>query len=272
VAVVARRRADAGTPERCAYGPDPDQVADLYRPAGPTPTVGWPVVVLIHGGYWRERYRRDLMGPLAPAAVARGLAVYNLEYRRVGGAGGWPETLLDAAAGIDHLERLAGELDRDRVVVVGHSAGGHLALWLAGRQRLALPDPGAGPRVQPAAVVAQAPVADLRAADRAGLSAGAVRELLRGGPRAVPHRWEVADPVRGVGHGVPVLLVHGDEDTDVPVAQSEAYAAAASDAGDPVTFWQVAGDHFVVIDPHTPLWADTLTWIVDRIGVQSPAG
>lgn len=244
-----------------AYGDAPDQVGDLIVPAGPPPDAGWPVVVLVHGGFWREAYHRDLMDPLAEDLRDRGYVAWNVEYRRVGGAGGWPATLLDLAAAVDHLADVEVPLDLDRVAIAGHSAGGHLALWVAGRTRLPDGAPGTDPRVRPCAAVGQAPVADLAAADDAGLGDGAARELLGGAPQEVPDRWAIADPVQLVGHGVPVLLVHGTKDDTVPTGQSERYADAAARAGDPVEVATGVGDHFAVIDPADDLWGRTMAFL-----------
>jgi acetyl esterase/lipase len=255
-----------------AYGSQRDQVGDLWLPADQPPGVGWPVVVLVHGGFWRERYRRELMDPLADDLVGRGWAVWNLEYRRVGGAGGWPETLADVAAGVDHLRRLVTTvaLDLAQVTVVGHSAGGHLALWLAGRSRLPVGAPGADPAVVPARVVGLAPVADLRAADAAGLSDGAVRELLGGGPDEQPGRWASTDPLVLVGHGVPALLVHGHLDEDVPPEQSERFAARATRAGDPVDLVVGPWQHLELIDPGAAAWSEVLAWLTRPLRGRPP--
>ena len=132
-----------------AYGPGADRFGELWRPAGDGP---WPVVVLLHGGFWRAQRTLELMRPLAADLAGRGFAAWNLEYRRVGQpGGGWPGTCEDVAAGLDHLARLAGRepLDLDRLVVAGHSAGGHLALWSAARAGLPAGAPGAGPLVAP---------------------------------------------------------------------------------------------------------------------------
>ena len=161
-----------------AYGPDPSQVGDLRLPERQGLA---PVVVLLHGGFWRERSKRDLMDDLARDLTDRGYATWNLEYRRVGSSGGgWPETALDVAAGIDHLAALAGThgLDLSRVVVLGHSAGGHLALWAAARHRLPEGAPGAMPLVRAAAAVSLAGVTDLAAADVGSLGNGAVADFL----------------------------------------------------------------------------------------------
>lgn len=249
-----------------AYGREPDQVADLWLPGdGPAAQHRYAVVVLLHGGFWRERYRRDLMAPLAVDLAARGYAAWNVEYRRVGGHGGWPATLEDVAAAIDHLASLDAVLDPARVAVVGHSAGGHLALWAAGRACLPAGAPGARPLVRPAAVVGQAPVADLRAADAAGLSAQAVRELLGGDEHEVPVRWAVADPIRLVGHGTRTLLVHADDDADVPPALSIAYREAAGRAGDPVELRRVGGGHDAHLDPSAPAWRVAVAWLAGEL-------
>src|SRR5262245_48319205 len=120
---------------RLSYGSDPAHFGDLYLPSQPGPH---PVVVLVHGGCWRAQYDLAPLGQLCVALVGEGLAVWNVEYRRLGNGGGWPTTFLDVAAAADALGGIAGQygLDLARVVVMGHSAGGHLALWLAGRRRL----------------------------------------------------------------------------------------------------------------------------------------
>ena len=149
-----------------AYGEHPDQVGNLHLPGregGP-----WPCVVLLHGGFWRVGWDRTLMTLLADDLARRGIAAWNVEYRRVGqGGGGWPGTLEDVAAAIDHLAEF-DHLDHTRVATCGHSAGGHLALWLAGRHLLPAGVPGADPQVRPSAAVAQAGVCDLERAWRDG--------------------------------------------------------------------------------------------------------
>jgi acetyl esterase/lipase len=248
------------------YGPGREQVGDLWLPAGAPPAAGWPVVVLVHGGFWRDQYRRDLMDPLAGDLAARGVASWNVEYRRVGPTGGGvPATLEDVAAAVDALVPLAGALPVDlvRAAVVGHSAGGQLALWLAGRANLPPGAPGASPRVRFVAAVGQAPVACLAAGRTLGQ--GAVTDFVGGTPDEVPERFAVADPVGLVGHGVPVLLVHGEADDVVPVDQSERYEAAASAAGDPVTLVRLPGDHEDVIDPAHALWAAATSFLAEQL-------
>jgi len=235
------------------YGPHPDHVANLHLPAGEGP---FPTVVLIHGGFWRDGWDRTLMTALAATLAAAGTAAWNIEYRRVGQeGGGWPGTFLDVAAAIDHLAGFDA-VDASRVVTCGHSAGGHLALWAAARHRLPAGAPGAGPVVLPCAAVAQAPVADLRAAFTAGLGRGAVRDLLGGGPDDVADRYAIADPLALAPLGVPQLLVHGTRDEIVPLSQSRAYARAAGAEAELVEL--DGADHFDVIDPAHAAWRAVL--------------
>ncbi|MFI1970096.1 hypothetical protein BLA24_18740 [Streptomyces cinnamoneus] len=230
--------------ETVAYGPHPSQVVDFHLPArGAAPDVR---VTLLHGGFWREAYDRAHLVPLATELAERGLEVALAEYRRVGGGGGWPETF-------DDVVRAAGTR-RDapaarRHVLVGHSAGGHLALWAAS-------SPAAG-AVAVDHVVALAPVADLARARELGLSRGAVGELV------APDREHAADPMRLPPPRVPVTLVHGTRDEDVPVDLSRAYARAARAAGAAVELTVLEGaGHYEPITPGTPgcaAWAASLT-------------
>jgi acetyl esterase/lipase len=246
------------------YGSAAAQVADLYLPARPGTH---PVVVLVHGGFWRAGYGRDLMEPLARDLTARGYAAWNIEYRRLGEpGGGWPGTLADAAAAVDALAAAADQqagsghvLGLDRVVAVGHSAGGHLALWLAARPGLPATAPGAGPRVPVGAAVSLAGVADLHGANAARLGAGAAAALLGGDPREVPDRYALASPRARLPLGVPQLLLHGDADDRVPVEQSRDHARDAAAAGDAAELVEFPGlGHFELIDPAHPSWAAVL--------------
>ena len=200
--------------ETVRYGTEPDQFGQLWPAAGTA-----PVVVLLHGGYWRQRYRLDLMEPLAADLNARGYAVWNLEYRRIGApGGGWPHLFRDVAAGIDALAGLADRgLDLARVALAGHSAGGHLALWAC----------TARTRVTPGFAVSLAGVCDLVEAARQRLSRGAAVELLGGGPDEVPDRYREACPTLRLPLGVRQLVVHGTEDGDVPFEFGPRYVAAA---------------------------------------------
>ncbi|HEY2869365.1 MAG TPA: alpha/beta hydrolase [Gaiellales bacterium] len=235
------------------YGRDRSQVADLHLPEGAGP---WPVAVVLHGGYWRERYDRSLMDAVCADLAGRGWAAWNLEYRRIsGGRGGWPATFDDVSAGIDHLAELhaaATPIDIRRIVLIGHSAGGHLALWAATRDR---------PRVAVTAAVGQAAVSDLARASRLRLSNGAADELMGGPPDRVPERYAAASPIERLPLGVPTLLVHGGRDDTVPVELSRDLHAAAVAAGDECKLVVHERDgHFEHIDPATAAWDTVTRW------------
>ncbi len=239
-------------PRQIAYGGHPDQCGDLHLPTGDGP---WPLVILIHGGFWKVPWDRTLMTPLADDLPARGLAAWNVEYRRLGQeGGGWPGTLDDVAAAADAVAGL-DDVDPTRVVTVGHSAGGHLALWLAARRRIAPGQPGAAPVVQPRAAVSLAGVADLARGAADDLGDGACAALLGGQPGEVPDRYAAASPIELLPLAVPVLLVHGAADDIVPPGQSRAFARSAAIAGDEVELVELAADHFDVIEPTHAAWA-----------------
>lgn len=253
-----RDQPTTGAPVRIAYGQAPDQYAELSLPASAAGSL--PVVVLIHGGFWLNAYAADLGRPLAADLVSKGIATWNLEYRRVGGGGGWPATFEDVAVGLDALatagqQTAGGRLDLDRVVAVGHSAGGQLAVWAAGRHHLPATAPGAAPVQRLRGVVSQAGVLDLAAAAAQRLGGRSTQGLLGGTPEEYPDRYALASPVRLVPIGVPVTCVHGDRDDLVPIEQSKAYVAAATSAGDTATLTTLPGaDHFVLIDPASSAW------------------
>lgn len=236
---------------RYTYGSDPSQFADLYLPDGEARS---GVVVIIHGGFWRSRYTSDLGVPLAEDLTARGYACWNLEYRRVGNGGGWPGTFQDIADAIDLLGSAAGEhaLDTGTTTALGHSAGGHLAVWAAGRAALPPGAPGAGtPAVPITGVVSQSGVLNLQRAHEERLGDGAVQDLL-GKPRL--DRYRLADPMSAIPLPVPVRALHGVEDRTVPLAQSESYVEAAVEAGAEAELEVIPGDHFALITPGTDAW------------------
>ncbi|MEV5237781.1 prolyl oligopeptidase family serine peptidase [Streptomyces cinnamoneus] len=217
---------------RIAYGPHPSQVVDVHAPA--PGTARGTRVTLLHGGFWREAYDRHHLAPLAAALAGQGLEVALAEYRRVGGGGGWPETFDDVVRAIGTARRSAAAPARH--VVVGHSAGGHLALWAASAAATGVDR-----------VIALAPVADLARARALGLSGNAVAALV------APEQEHLADPLRLPPPRVPVGIVHGTDDEDVPVDLSRAYAAAARAAGAAVDLTVLAGaGHYGLITPGTP--------------------
>jgi acetyl esterase/lipase len=187
------------------------------------------------------------------------VATWTIEYRRIGDpGGGWPGTLADVAAAADHLRAIAPayNLDLDRVTTVGHSAGGHLALWLAARARLPAGHALAAPDPLPVRrAVGLAAVSDLRMCWELRLSNGVVGEFLGGSPDTVPARYAVASPAALLPLGVPQVLIHGTEDDSVPFAMSAVYRDTAVAAHDPVTLIPLPGlEHFALIDPESAAW------------------
>ena len=245
-----------------AYGDHPDQVGNLHLPLGQGP---WPTVVLIHGGFWKWGWDRTLMTPLAHDLARRGYAVWNVEYRRVGQeGGGWPGTLEDVAAAADALISMEA-VDPSRVVAVGHSAGGHLAVWLASRHRLPKGAPGAATRLRLRGAVSQAGVVDLVRGAEDDLGSGACAAFLGGTAGDVPERYAVASPASLLPLGLPVLLLHGSRDGDVPPSPSRDYAEAARRAGDPGEFVEFdEADHFDIIAPEHEAWTVAVAWL-DRL-------
>jgi acetyl esterase/lipase len=219
-----------------AYGAEALQRGEWWVPEGSGPL---PSVVLVHGGYWAPSYDRHLEDAVAADLADRGYLCWNLDYAAADAP--WPATLRDVALGYEWLAKgaHADRVDPDRVSVVGHSAGGHLALWLAGRVGV--------PR--PAVAVGQAPVAALADAFRADLGSGAAGRLTGGSPAQFPERYREADPVASLPSGVRTVLVHGTGDDTVPIRQSEIYVAAATAAGDRSELVRVPGGHYEHLDP-----------------------
>ncbi|HWT93212.1 MAG TPA: alpha/beta fold hydrolase [Solirubrobacteraceae bacterium] len=223
------------TPVTHRYGDHPEQVADLLVadvPDGAT-ALGDGTVVLIHGGFWRKRYTRALMAPLADDLARQGIASWNVEYRRLHTGGGWPTTAQDVAAAIEHLRTALG---REPAAAVGHSAGGHLALCMGDRV----------PRV-----VAQAAVTDLVEASKLRLGDGVVDKF-------AGEQLAEASPTTRAPLPARVLLIHGTLDDMVPPSQSERFAARGGD----VTLSLRPGEgHMEHIDPRSGAWQEAVAWL-----------
>jgi acetyl esterase/lipase len=248
------------------YGADPAQFGELWLPSV-TPAA---TVVIIHGGFWRARYDLSLGRPLAADLAQRGYAAWNLEYRRVGAGGGWPATFEDIAAGIDLLAELP--VGSTRVAASGHSAGGHLAAWAAGRPGLPPGAPGARPLVAVAAVISQAGVLALADCAREGVGGTAALDLMGGRPQDLPQRYQLADPMTAVPVEAPVLCLHSRADDAVPFAYSERYASAASQAGGRARLHETDGDHFTLIDPHSADWQVAASALPGLLGLPGLPG
>ncbi len=284
---VADSRASAvGAVVRLAYGTAPTQIGDLRLPtAGLHPAA---VVMVLHGGCWQAAVASlDHTAALAEALRGEGYVTWNVEYRRLGEAGGgWPGTFLDVGAALDFVRVLArrypGRLDTARVVVVGHSAGGHLACWLAARPRLPAawrneselqPTSGApagNSALQPAGVINLDGPADLRTfEDAGGLFCGAQigGRLVGGTYQQQPARWRVASPAEALPWGVPCRLLVGTEGM-MPRELSQAFIERAHAAGDSATQLTElpATDHFALVDPTSAAWP------VVRAAVRASAG
>jgi acetyl esterase/lipase len=240
------------------YGDHESQRAELFLPEAAGPH---PVVVVVHGGYWSARYDRSLMTGLCLDLAAHGWAAWNLEYRRVGAGGGWPETFEDVAAGVDALAEVGPALDLAHIAAVGHSAGGHLAFWAAARPTLPAGAPGAAPGVHIGAAVSQAGVLDLRLGARLAPSDEPTRALL-GDPAGHPEIYDLASPRERLPLGIPQLLLHGDRDHVVSMRIAQSYAAAAVAAGDAceLVVLEKAG-HYDHIDARSHAWRAAREWI-----------
>lgn len=245
----------AGT--RIAYGSDSLQFGDLRLPEGKGP---FPVVVVVHGGCWLSQYNLEYMSHLSAALTKAGYATWNIEFRRVGDeGGGWPGTFLDVAKGADYVQELAKEypLNLKQVVVMGHSAGGHLALWLAARKNLSRKSELYSKKpLKVKGVVSLAGITDLEAyaADKGSCNA-AVPKLMGGMPTEVPQRYAQASPMRLLPLKVPHRLVQGALDPIVPETQARYYAALAKSKRDDaeVVLIPEAG-HFDLVAPQSPVW------------------
>ena len=228
---------------RLPYGSDPNQFGEIRLPKGDGP---FPVVLNIHGGFWRAKYDLAHAGHLCAALTAKGLATFNLEYRRVGNkGGGWPGTFEDIAAGFRFLPQIAKryKLDTSKTLVMGHSAGGHLALCLAAHE----------PNVK--RVISLAGVVDIQGAWDEHLSNDAVAEFLGGKPKDVPEHYHEADPMQlPIPHAVQ-WLIHGLADDVVPPLFSRSYVQKKKEKGEDAHLLEVAqAGHFDLIDPHSVAW------------------
>lgn len=248
---------------RLHYGSEDLHFGDLRLPDG---NGSHPVVIVIHGGFWRAKYDLAYFGHACADLTARGIATWNIEYRRIGNmGGGWPGTLQDVGRAADYLTTLAPRynLDLNRVVALGHSAGGHLALWLAARARLAKNNPlHTSDPLRLRAAVSLAGVTNLRQGWELGLSNNVVEEFMGGAPDKFPERYAAASPQELLPLGVPQVLIHGTLDENVPFLLSEGYYRQASALGDPVELVTLPGAaHFEVVNPRATQWAQVVAAI-----------
>lgn len=229
---------------RISYGTDPNQFADLRLPKTKETSA---VVMNIHGGFWRAKYDLVHAGHLCAALTAKGFATWNIEYRRVGNpGGGWPGTFEDIRSAYRYLPQIAKRynLDSSRVLVMGHSAGGQLALCLAAHESSIK------------RVVSLAGVVDLQQAWELHLSNNAVVEFLGGKPSDVPEHYREADPMRvAIDNTTTQWLIHGSADDVVPPGFSRQYVERKKKLGEAVNYLEISGaGHFDLIDPRSAAW------------------
>jgi acetyl esterase/lipase len=251
---------------RIQYGKDPLQFGELRLPKGAGPH---PVAIIIHGGCWLSEYGLSYMGHLAADLTGAGIATWNLEYRRVGDdGGGWPGTFQDVALGADHLRMLAKTypLDLNRTIAMGHSAGGHLVLWLAARKRLPKDSPLYAADALPLrGVVGVAAIPDLSATGTA--CDQTVIRLMGGAPEDLRSRYQQASPIELLPLGVSQILIHGETDNLVPASLSKNYAEAAKGKGEDVKFVAIENaSHFELVDPSSFAWPKVKEEVVRLLG------
>jgi acetyl esterase/lipase len=252
--------------ERIQYGKRRQQFGDLRVPEGPGPH---PVAVFIHGGCWLAQYDIAHSGRFTDALASNGIATWSLEYRRVGDGGGWPATFQDVAQGVDHLRSIAAEysLDLNRVILMGHSAGGHLALWAAARSELPSKSPLSTPHPLPVrGVLALAPAPGLAALYKRRVGGGVVEKLMGGSPGRHRNRYRWVDLVQ-IAPTTPQILIVGK--LDAAWAWSGlAYFNIAQARGDVIRLVEVPeSGHFELIDPESSPWPLVMQEARDLLGI-----
>ena len=234
----------------------------------------FPLLFVIHGGFWRNRYDLSHISHLCSSLTGTGIVTCNLEYRRIGDAGGgWPGTFQDLVQGTDRIvEMLSSEesVDAARTAVLGHSAGGHLALWLSSRGKVSktseLSDTSP-PKIT--RVISLAGVCDLRQAWRENLGNDAVTKLIGGSPHEHPERYQAANPIELLPSHSSQALVHGNADDVVPVSQSEKFAARARAMGEHPELIRLENTgHFELIDPESDAWSTVERSVMSMLEIQ----
>ena len=256
--------------QKLSYGSEPEQRGDLWLPAGPGP---FPVVVNLHGGYWRERFAMVRDDARLKSLVEQGFAGWNIEFRRSNASEGrpaWPNILHDVAQGVDYLAGIFEQhnLDLGRVVVMGYSAGGQLALWAAARAQFEPGAVGAEPRILPIGAVCLAGVTDMVGLDDGHWGEDAVAEFFHGVPGYGAHREECS-PLGLRPLGIPQLFVHGAQDERVPLVHTLAYESKARALGDQVTMLILPDvSHFTFPDTDSTVWGFISDWIHQLAGTR----
>ena len=256
--------------KRVQYGEDPQHFAELRVPDGPG---RFPFLFVVHGGFWQSAYDLKHVGHLCAALTCKGIITCNLEYRRLGDpGGGWPGTFQDVSLAIDYfLEMISSDpgVDLARTAVLGHSAGGHLALWLTSRHRVPVTSPlHNSQRYRLGLAISLAGVCDLRRAWKQRLGNGVVAKLVGGTPDQYSDRYDAGSPVELLPTGTRQVLVHGTADTIVPVSQSEMFVERSEQLGDRPTFVKLKDvGHFELIDPESDAWSAVVKAVLPPLGL-----
>lgn len=247
---------------RIAYGDDPLQFCDLRLPNGDGPH---PVAIFIHGGQWKAEFDISHSDKLTDALARNGIATWSLEYRRVGNEGGcWPGTFLDIGQGVDHLRNIADQyaLDLAQVITMGHSAGGHLAIWAAARANIPVDtELGVEDPLSVRGVLGLAPAADLRGLQTTQFCGDVINQLMGGSPDEYPDRYRWGDPVELSAGDLPQLLIIGKYDL-VWAPAGLSYYKIAKARGDNVQMVEATeSGHFEMIDPDSSTWPLVLSCV-----------
>jgi acetyl esterase/lipase len=248
--------------KRVTYGPDPNQFAELRFPKGQGP---FPLLLMIHGGFWQSAYDLKHTGPLCSDLTGRGIVTCNIEYRRIGDpGGGWPGTFQDISLASYRIPEILSSdprVDMTRSTVMGHSAGAHLALWLVSQHKISKIPPLHETRKSPIVnAISLAGVLDLRTAWKQKLGHGIVTRLMDGPPDQHPDRYDAGSPIELLPNGARQALIHGAADNTVPVSQSEQFARKAAESGDECSLVKLEDTgHFELIDPESDAWSSVLT-------------
>lgn len=257
--------------ERIRYGVDPQHFAELRFPED---RGRFPFLFVVHGGFWQSAYDLAHIGHLCSALTSKGIITCNLEYRRLGDpGGGWPGTFQDISLATDHiLEAISSNprVDAARTAVLGHSAGGHLALWLVSRHRIPTDSPlHSAEKHHLRSAVSLAGVCDLRTAWKQRLGNGIVKKLMGGTPDQFPERYDASSPIELLPTGTRQLLIHGTDDDIVPISQSEKFFERAEQLGEQPTLVKLNGvGHFELVDPETDAWSEVVKAVMPLLGLR----